>query len=301
MKGILPPLVTPLKSRDELDVAGLERLIEHVIAGGVHGIFILGSTGEAAGLSRRLRHELVGRVCRRVAGRVPVLVGVTDTAFAESAALGRAAAEAGARAAVVAPPFYFPAGQAELFGYLERLVPELGLPVLLYNMPAFTKIAYELETLRRAIDMPRVVGLKDSSGDLGYFREAVGIAAARKDWSVLMGPETLLAEALPLGAHGGVPGGSNLAPRLFVDLYDAYERGDRARVGELRERILRVSSTVYAVEPGISGYLRGLKCALSLLGICDDFVAEPFERFAPPERERVRRHLADLGFPALEG
>ena len=98
-----------------------------------------------------------------------------------------------------------------------------------------------------------------------------------------------------MGAHGGVPGGANLAPRLFVDLF---ESGGRAP--ELQERVVRLSSTVYAVGKHGSAYLKGLKCALSLLGICDDFLAEPFSRFLAPERERVRQHLAGLGLRPIE-
>jgi 4-hydroxy-tetrahydrodipicolinate synthase len=120
-------------------VAGLERLIEHVLAGGVRGIFLLGTTGEAPSLSHRLRHELVQRACRIVNGRVPVLVGVTDTAFVESIALARRAAEAGAHAVVLSAPYYFRADQPELAEYLEHIVPQLALPVFLYNIPSHTK------------------------------------------------------------------------------------------------------------------------------------------------------------------
>jgi len=298
MRGIIPPLVTPLTGRDVLDVAGLDRLLDHVIAGGVHGVFLLGSTGEGPSLSHRLRRELVERACRIVAGRIPVLVGVTDTAFTESVELARAAAEAGARAVVLSAPYYFPAGQPELAQYVERLVPELGLPVYLYNMPSLTKVSFSVETLRRAMQLPSVVGLKDSSGDLAYFREAVRVARARPDWSVFMGPETLIADALSLGAQGGVPGGANLAPRLFVELDAAFHRGDAARMRELQERVLRISSTVYAVGKHDSAYLKGLKCALSLLGICGDFIAEPFTRFSASDRRRVEEHLVELGFLA---
>ena len=112
LRGIIPPMVTPLLDRDTLDVAGLERLIEHILAGGVHGLFILGTTGETPSLSHRLRHELIERVCAQVRGRVPVLVGITDTSFVESVELGRKAAQVGAQALVLAPPYYFPAGSA---------------------------------------------------------------------------------------------------------------------------------------------------------------------------------------------
>jgi 4-hydroxy-tetrahydrodipicolinate synthase len=288
LSGVIPPLVTPLRDRDRLDVAGLERLIGHVLAGGVHGVFLLGTTGEGPSLSHRLRAELVRRACRLVRGRVPVLVGVTDTSFVETVALGRRAAEAGATAAVLAAPYYFPAGQPELLEYVERLVPELPLPVLLYNMPSHTKLSFGPETVRRAMDLPRVVGMKDSSGDLAYFRKIARLLPRRSDWSLFMGPETMIPQAVRAGAHGAVPGGANLFPRLFVDLF---EKGGK----DLQSRVLRLQETVFAVGRHASSYLKGLKCALSLLGICSDLPAEPFARFRAPERERVRRHLVGFG------
>lgn len=302
LRGIVPPLVTPLRDRDALDEAGLERLIEHVLAGGVDGIFLLGTTGEAPGLSHRLRAELVERTCRHVAGRVPVLVGVTDTSFVESVSLAERAARAGARAVVVSAPYYFPAGQPELAEYLEHLIPELPLPALLYNMPRHTKVTFGLETLRRAAQMPKVAGLKDSSGDMVYFQRALRLARARPDWSVFVGPEELLAQALGAGAHGGVCGGANLVPRLFAELYRAASEGDSERAARLHARVLRLSETVYAVGRHPSRLIKGIKCALSLLGVCDDFMAEPFHRFRAAEREAVRRHLVGLGlFPVTQG
>src|SRR6266700_4525518 len=136
LTGIIPPMITPLRGRDELDVPGLEKLIENILAGGVNGLFILGTTGEGPSLSYRLRRELVERVCRQVKQRVPVLVGITDTAFVESINVARASADAGADAVVVAPPYYLPEAQPELREYLEHLVAELPLPLFLYNMPA---------------------------------------------------------------------------------------------------------------------------------------------------------------------
>ena len=146
--------------RDVLDVGSLERLIEHVLPGGVAGVFILGTTGEAPSLSYRMRRELIDRACKIVAGRVPVLVGVTDTSFVETVALTKHAADAGAAAVVVAPPFYFPATQPEMLDYLRNLAPALPLPFFLYNMPGLTKISYELETVRQALELPNVIGLK---------------------------------------------------------------------------------------------------------------------------------------------
>jgi 4-hydroxy-tetrahydrodipicolinate synthase len=294
LRGIVPPLVTPLTGRDTLDEAGLERLIEHVLAGGVHGLFILGTTGEAPSLSHRLREQMVRCACRAVAGRRPVLVGITDTAFIESVNLARTAAEAGADAVVLAPPYYFPAGQAELAEYIDHIAAEMPLPLLLYNAPTTTKLVIEPETLRTLIENQRIVGVKDSSGDLAYFDRLLAVARDRPDWSVLVGPEHLLAETVRRGGHGGVSGGANLHPRLFVDLYEAAARGDAARVHELQERVGQLGR-LYGVGCHPSAVIKGLKCALALRGICDDFMAEPFHRFREPQRVRVRRLLEELG------
>jgi len=291
LRGIIPPMVTPLRSRDELDVGGLERLIEHILGGGVHGLFVLGTTGEAPSLSYRLRRELVERTCRQVAGRVPVLVGITDTAFVESVNVARAAAEAGAQGVVLAPPYYFPTGQEELLEYLQHLVPELPLPLFLYNMPSMTKLVFEPATVRLALDIPGIVGLKDSSGNMVYFHRLRCLLRDRPDFSLLVGPEELLGETVMLGGHGGVNGGANLFPQLYVALYDAAVAGNRDRVAALHEVVMQISDTIYSTGRHSSSFLKGLKCALAIKGRCDDFLAEPFHRFRDAERNRIRGYL----------
>ena len=287
-------MITPLRDRDELDVAGLERLIEHILAGGVHGLFILGTTGEGPSLSYRLRSELIQRVCKQVNRRVPVLVGITDTSFVESVNVARSAGEAGADAFVVAPPYYLPEAQPELQEYLDHLIPEIPLPLYLYNMPALTKVHFELETVRRAMDEPRIIGLKDSSGDLAYFKSAAGIIHRRPDWSLLIGPEEKLFDSLQLGGHGGVSGGANLFPKLYVKVIEAHRAGNLTRAQELQQQIQRVSDSFYRIGKYSSSIIKGIKCALSCLGICDDFMAEPFHRFRSAESDLVKSRLKKI-------
>lgn len=297
--GIIPPMVTPLSAQDSLDHAGLERLIEHILGGGVHGLFVLGTTGEAPGLSYHLRHELIKRTVAQVAGRVPVLVGITDTSFVESVALARFAADTGATALVASAPYYFPLGQPELREYIQRIAAEMPLPLFLYNMPTHTKVAFEPETVRRAMEIENVIGLKDSSANMVYFHQIVRLLPQRPDWTLLMGPEELLAESILLGGHGGVCGGANLCPRLYVDLYNAAAQGDLAQVRRLHARVIEIASTLYRVGSYGSSFVKGLKGALSCLGICDDFLTEPFQRFAPQERTQVKQVLRELGMPTL--
>ncbi|MHC4628427.1 MAG: dihydrodipicolinate synthase family protein [Planctomycetota bacterium] len=295
LRGIIPPMVTPLLDRDTLDEAGLERLVEHILTGGVHGLFILGTTGEAPSLSYRLRCDLIDRVCRQVADRVPVLVGITDTSFVESVNIARKAKYAGAQAVVLAPPYYFPAGQLELLEYLKHLTAELPLPVFLYNMPSHTKLVFELETMRAAADLPRVAGIKDSSANMLYFRRLQGLLKDHPDFSILIGPEELMAEAVLLGGHGGISGGANLLPRLYVELYNAARAKDLPKVEELQAKVMELSTCIYRVGRYQSSFLKGLKCALSCVGICSDFMAEPFHRFRQAEHEVIERYVKELG------
>ncbi|MFA5865410.1 MAG: dihydrodipicolinate synthase family protein [Phycisphaerae bacterium] len=293
--GIIPPMVTPLLDKDRLDVEGLERLIHHILDGGVHGLFVLGTTGEAPSLSYRLRRELIDHTCRQVAGRVPVLVGITDTSFEESVNLARHAANAGAQAVVLAPPYYFPAGQPELLEYLEHMVPQLTLPLFLYNMPSHTKLFFEPETVRKAAEISNVIGLKDSSANMIYFHQLQLLFEKCPKFSLLVGPEELLAETLLLGGHGGVCGGANLFPRLYVDLYESALRHDLEKVVALHRKVMRIRATIYSVGKYGSSFLKGIKCALSCCGICNDFMAEPFHRFRDEERTQIKKYLQELG------
>jgi 4-hydroxy-tetrahydrodipicolinate synthase len=293
LRGIIPPLVTPLAARQHLDVPGLARLVEHVICGGVHGVFVLGTTGEAASLDDDLRREMVSRTCRLVAGRVPVLVGVTDTRVAESLRLARFAADAGASAVVVSTPYYLPLEQQEVVTFVKTLAAQQPLPLFLYNIPALSKTPYETETVVRLAELPKVMGIKDSSGDPSYLlslREKI----SREDWSFFVGTEALLSDAVVSGSHGCVAGGANLDPGLFVSLYDAALRGDAARVAALHERLLMLDR-IYRLSPGAAAIVRGLKCALECLGICGRRMGEPMRACSEAECKVVERYVAELG------
>ncbi len=294
MSGIIPPLVTPLKDNNTLDVEGLERLIEHLIAGGVHGLFILGTTGEEQSLSYRLRHEMIRETCRINRNRLPVLVCITDTSIVESIRMAQIAAECGASGVVSAPPYYFATGQPELAEFYEELVSQLPLPVFLYNMPSHTKVNFAPATIRRIAQNPRVVGLKDSSANTVYFQSVMHIMKDRPDFAMLVGPEEITAESVLMGAHGGINGGANMFPKLYVDMYNAAKTGNLAELHRLQPIIMQISSTIYTVGQYGSSYLKGLKCALSILGICDDFIAAPFHKFNAPEREKIRLALEAL-------
>lgn len=306
LSGIIPPLVTPLRDNDSqrggdgtsgttVDIESLERLIEHLIDGGVHGLFILGTTGEEQSLSYDIRKQMIKESCRINRGRLPLLACISDTSIVESIRLANVAADCGADGVVSAPPYYFATGQPELAQFYEELVPQLPLPVFLYNMPSHVKVSFAPDTVRRIAQNPQVVGFKDSSANAVYFQSVMYKMQEREDFAMLVGPEEITGECVLLGAHGGINGGANMFPELYVAMYEAARNGHLQQVRRLQQYIMQISTTIYTVGQHGSSYLKGLKCALSLLGIInDDFVASPFYKFDAPEREKIRQALAAL-------
>jgi 4-hydroxy-tetrahydrodipicolinate synthase len=290
MRGVVPPMITPLVDEYNLDLPGLKKLIEHILAGGVHGLFLLGTTGEGPSLSNKLKYEMVKKSCEIIAGRVPVLVGISDTSFAESISLAEHAAECGADAVVLAPPYYFPAGQAELLEYFEHLAPKLALPIFLYNMPSMTKVTIDVDTLQKASEIDNIIGFKDSGGNMIKYHEYINAMRDKPDFSMLIGPEELFGESVLFGGHGGVVAGANIKPRLFVDMYEAAVAGDLDKIKKLHQEIF-VFRQLYLCGQYTSSFIKGVKCSLNCMGICSDFMAEPFHAFREPERNKIEALL----------
>lgn len=287
LRGIITAMVTPLQDQYTLDRAGLERLVEHLIHGGVHGIFPLGTTGEAPAIPVELRNEVIELTCRQVAGRVPVVIGVTDTSLVEAIRLARKAKECGATAIATAPPFYYSLGQDEILRYCKKLAEGAEIPLLLYNAPGNTHHTLSVDTVRRAAEIESIVGLKDSGMNMIYFHEVRASLRGRAGFSLLVGPEELLAECILLGGHGSMAAGSNIYPRLFVDLYDAAMARDLPRVMRLHEEVMAFGKAVYHGD----NPLRGLKHGLEFLGVCSSVLTEPLPDYSVKESLSVERYI----------
>ena len=297
--GIIPPMVTPLDTNGNLDPAGLETLIEHILGGGVNGLFILGTTGEAPSLCETVKNEIIQRTCRQVNGRVPVLVGITNTCFEASLKTAWTAQQNDADALVLSTPYYFELSQQDLTVYIKKLLRKIELPVFLYNNPACTKVWFELSTLGKLMSCPQIIGLKDSSADMIYLQRAYQLATLhRPDWSVLIGPEELLAEAVLTGIHGGIPGGANLFPQFYVTLYQTALEQRTDLIQSLQNIVLQLSSSIYGIEKG--GYLKALKYALACVGICGETPAQPIQCLPMHLKNRIRRKIEKDILPAME-
>ncbi|SHG33068.1 4-hydroxy-tetrahydrodipicolinate synthase [Flavobacterium fluvii] len=291
--GIIPPMVTPLLSDNlSLDVEGVKHLVEHLVSGGVHGIFILGTTGESTSLSYKTREQLIVESCKAVNGRVPVFVGITDTSIEESVHQALVAHNAGAAAVVAAPPYYYGLGQEELYKYYWSLADQVNLPLFLYNMPSHTKINIDVKTVVRLSEHQNIIGLKDSSANAVYFQSLCYLL--KTNFSLLVGPEEITAETVMMGGNGGVNGGANLFPKLYVALYDAAMAKDFARIEELQDLVMEISTRIYTVGSYGSSYLKGLKGALSALGIVNGNIAPPFTTFDEKEMTKVIANIKDI-------
>ena len=170
LHGIVVPIVTPLTPNAEIDYPAAEKLVEHLIAGGVHGIFALGTTGEAQSLSAQQRADFATFVGQKVAGRVPYIVGVSDTSVADSVALAKTAQAAGACGVVATPPYYFAPAQNDMVNWFTALADASPIPVYLYNMPSHVKVNIAPETAAKLAKHPNIKGLKDSSHNMTYFQ-----------------------------------------------------------------------------------------------------------------------------------
>jgi dihydrodipicolinate synthase/N-acetylneuraminate lyase len=293
-KGIMVPLVTPLSGPDRLDREGLSALLEHVVAGEVNGVFIIGTTGEGPNLSYRLRHEMIRESARILRGRVPLFAAITDTSLVEAVSLARTAAESGCAAVAFAAPYYFPLDEEELHQYCLKVSAQLPLPGMLYNMPAMSKIGFPVEMVRRLMEEPRLVGIKDSGGDLDYYARLCAVGREREDWTTLIGPEAMLIESVRLGGDGGVNGGANVWPGLFTAAYAAAIEGDPRECAPLQEQIERFGA-IYEAGCGSRRYVATTKHALKCLSLCDDQMTDAFPLLPIDCREAIRSVLEEMG------
>lgn len=292
VRGIIPPVVTPLLDNDKLDAAGLEKVIDHVIEGGVHGLFVLGTTGEGPSLSWKLRKEVVRRTAVHVAGRVPVYAGITDTSFDNSLELATFAAECGIDGVVIAPPYYMPISQDEMRDYLEALVPRLPLPFIIYNIPSCTGLHMTFGTIRKAFELG-AVAVKDSSGDADYMSSLVKEFRKYEDFAVITGTEMFLPETIINGGQGAIAGGANIFPGLFVELYNASVARDMPVVGRLLFIVKSLNENIYN-SSGSPRIIQGIKSALAALGLCSSNVAWPLRQSGAVESHRIKNAVVSI-------
>lgn len=291
LRGIIPPLITPMRE-GAVDTAALGRLVDHVVDGGVHGIFIAGTTGEYSMLSDALWADLLTATVEAASGRVPVLVGITRESTAETIAAATQAGKAGADIVVANTPAYFSVSQSELATHFERIADASPLPVMLYNIPQNTGNPIGYDLVVRLADHPNIMGLKDSSGalePLRYLKHRLG----DRQFGIYLGTDVLGDVCSQLGLDGTVPSIANVVPRLVVDAWDAAQAGDLGRSARLHA-IVASYSRIYDLGRQASGgqFVAAIKRALAIRGIdCGDPIP-PVQPATEEEADGIERVLA---------
>ena len=288
-------MVTPLDAKRRLDKKGTRNMVNHLLKGGVDGIFLLGTTGEGPHLSYAVREELVKTVCGLVKGRVPVLVGITETDLDDAVAFAAKCKSYGAAAVVAAPPYYFKLTQAECVAWFTEMADRLPLPLVVYDMPAHTDTIIEPATIAKLAAHPNIVAMKDSSSIIALFNKfRVALEPYAEKFSLFMGPDEAMGEAVLLGADGGVCTGANLWPAQFKAMYLAAKAGDVEKVRRLQRFTTMSSYLLYGLGQGQIGFLKGVKCALAEMGLIQNVLAAPFAPFVGRERAQVKAALKKL-------
>ncbi len=287
--GVLAALATPLDAEGRLDDKGLQRLVQHVVAEGVSGLSPTGSTGEGSRLSRDLRVEVVARTRAITPAAIPVIAGAPLGNVADGLRELHALADAGADAALVSSQVSYPLSDDDVSRFYETLAEQTPLPLVLYNIPAYTGVRIAPDLVERLAPHPNVIGIKDSSRDLEY-QHAVILAASGAQFSVLTGTDTLLLASLALGAHGMIAASVNLVPSLSVSIYRAFTSGDLETARRDQAKLARI---VVACRRGPAP--AGWKAALAIAGICEDHMAAPASPLSEALRADLARALVESG------
>ncbi|MFE6357004.1 dihydrodipicolinate synthase family protein [Streptomyces rochei] len=301
LRGVVPPVLTPLTPTGRVDTASVRRLTEHLIEAGVHGLFLFGSSGEAAYLTDTQRLTALETAVDSAAGRVPVLAGVIETTTARVLDRAADAARAGADALVATAPFYARTHPVEIADHFRRVREGAGLPLLAYDIPVAVHTRLPRDVVLGLAADGTLAGLKDSSGDEGGLRRLlIELRRHAPDFSVLTGSELTVDCALLAGVDGVVPGLGNVDARGYVRLYTAARSGDWAAAKAEQDRLAALFALTEAGDPALMGpgsaALGGFKAAAHLLGLIDcAATAAPQVPLDATAVARVRDLLTEAG------
>jgi len=286
-KGIIPAMVTPITKEGKVNESALRQLINYLIGGGVHGLFPVGSQGEFYALTFEEKKRIIEVVVEETRGRVPVYAGTGAITTREAVALTRMAEAAGANAVSVLTPYFIKPNDAELMEFYASIAKATRLPVLLYNNPGRTGINLSADFVVRASQVDNIVGIKDSSGDLTLTAEYIRRTDGK--FSVLAGRDTLIYGTLCYGGKGAIAATANVAPKIIVEIYEAFKAGDMKRSLEAQ---FRLAPLRLAFDLGTFPVV--IKEALNLIGIDAGVGIPPVGGITPKAKEDLKIILKNM-------
>jgi 4-hydroxy-tetrahydrodipicolinate synthase len=287
--GIVPPIITPMQANEDLDLPKLRCFLDHQMNAGVHVLFVLGTNSEAYALEEREKQAVIATAVEHVAQRKPVLAGTGAPTTRETIRLTKLAEKEGVDAVSVITPYFIAPSQQEMLDHYRRVAEATSLPVMLYNNPSHTGgVKLAPETVAQLAEVPNIVAIKDSSGDLQNTLDYLRLVP--KSFAVLQGRDTLIWPSLLFGCAGAVPASANVAPHLCVAIYEAFRRGDQeaAKAAQLRLNPVRLS-LMLATPPA------GPKAALRLLGMDMGPCRAPLRPLSAEKEKQMRQALVEAG------
>ncbi len=289
-KGIIPAVVTPLTNDGKFNEKAMRKLLNYLIDGGVHGLFVTGTTGEFYGLTPEEKRDIFLITIDEAKGKVPVYAGTNGITTRETIMLTQLAEECKVNAVSILTPMFVTPTQEQLIKHYRTIAENTGLPVLLYNNPPKTSVSLAPPTVAKLAEVSNITGIKDSSGDMTVTAEYIRRTRHMDDFAVLMGRDTLIYGALCYGAVGSIAACANVAPGLCVDIYEKFMAGDLK--GSLNAQFalapLRIAFTL-GTFPSV------IKESLNLLGIEAGPCMEPAGPMTSEEKEKLRKVLMEMG------
>lgn len=292
LKGIIPPIGTPVTADERVDEKGLRNLVRYLIEGGVHGIFANGTMGCFALLSDAEQMRLIEIVVDETQGRVPVIAGVSDSGTKRVINKVKEVEKFKVDFITAVPPYYYRITQEEGKRFFRDIAEASELPVFIYNNPYLTKLDLDIASISELADEPNIVGLKETSQDCNRWTNLFDAIKPKEDFAIFFGTELLIPQCLMMGADGVIGGAHNMAPKIAVELYEAAVAKNYETAFARSYKLKKVCEVFQYGQ--IWG---GFEAALQLLGICDKATLEPYAACGSEDREKVRQILIEVGLP----
>ncbi|MDF2590775.1 MAG: dapA [Clostridia bacterium] len=290
LKGVIPPIITPVDEDENVDEKGLKRVIDYVLEGGVHGVFVLGSNGEFYALDYENQKRAVEITVKHVNKRVPVYAGASAITTKGCIKLAKMAEEAGADALTVLTPMFIKPNEKEMFNHFEAIAKSTNLPVLLYNNPDKTTNNISISLLEKLARIDNIIGIKNTSLDFAQTIEYIRVTKDIENFKVLSGSDYMIYATLAYGGAGCVAGTANVAPRLVVDIYEKYMAGDYQAAMDAQYKLIPLRNAYnYGSFPVV------MKDCMNLLGLEVGHPVKPIDHCNDERLQALKKVLDDLG------
>jgi 4-hydroxy-tetrahydrodipicolinate synthase len=287
--GVIPPVITPVDVNEEPDEAALNRVLDHCLDGGVHGVFVMGSTGEAFTFGPEVQNRVVRMTVDHIAGRVPVFAGASANTTRDSIRMARMAEEAGADVISVLTPMILRLSDQELFTHYSRIAESISLPLILYNNPGLSANNISPELLRRLAGVDNIIGIKNTTLDFSQTIQYLRITADLEDFRILSGTDFYIYATLAHGGKGCVAGTANVAPELVSGIYNKFMEGDHEGALRNQLKLVRLRNTY-----SLGSFPVVIKDCLNLMGMDVGPPVKPVSQCDPESQEKLKQVLKEF-------